>query len=485
MNEITMIPIDRLMHHPENPRLDLGDLSELAESIRQNGIMQNLTVVAEKRILTDEEWTSLAQRYTEGTATEADRVKMNSRAGGQEPKPVETGKYLVVIGNRRMEASKIAGLQELPCVISDMSHEEQISTMLQENMQRSDLTVFEQAQGFQMMMNLGFTQEQIAEKTGISQTTVRRRLKMAELNPKVLKEKCAEQIGMGVFEKIAQIDDVKERNELLEKAGCDNFNWCFTQALRRQKTNAVLPEAKKKIREVKAKKIERSQTWNGDYEKIGSTIYLYDWDGKSSLISKAAMESDELFYYLEGSELEFYIKRKRAAPVRKTEEEKAKEKAVADAWEQYKRDTKMAAELRRIFVDGMTVSKATWLRHFMRMVEAASLGELNYRALNTRLEELYCVQGIHYEARLRKVMENTYELVNEETIPHFILAFYEGEQPDRLGYGDGWQKEMPYYKENPRLDACYDWLKENGYKMSDVEKQLQDGTHPSFARKSQ
>ena len=45
MNMIEMIPMEQLQHHPENPRLDLGDLTELADSIKKNGIMQNLTVV--------------------------------------------------------------------------------------------------------------------------------------------------------------------------------------------------------------------------------------------------------------------------------------------------------------------------------------------------------------------------------------------------------------------------------------------------------
>ena len=116
MNTITMIPIEQLLHHPENPRKDLGDLTELAESIKVNGIMQNLTVV-----------------------------------------PVDDGIYNVVIGNRRMEAAKLAGLAEVPCVISEMDYKTQISTMLMENMQRQDLTVYEQAQGFQMMMDLGYT----------------------------------------------------------------------------------------------------------------------------------------------------------------------------------------------------------------------------------------------------------------------------------------------------------------------------------------
>ena len=65
MNEIKMIPIGDLMHHPENPRLDLGDLEELTASIKANGILQNMTVVPD----------------------------------------LEKCKYLVVIGNRRLEAA--------------------------------------------------------------------------------------------------------------------------------------------------------------------------------------------------------------------------------------------------------------------------------------------------------------------------------------------------------------------------------------------
>ena len=74
MNNIQMIPVERLRHHPENPRQDLGDLTELTESIRKNGVMQNLTVVPDK---------------------------MDG---------IDTGRYLVVIGNRRLEAAKAAGI---------------------------------------------------------------------------------------------------------------------------------------------------------------------------------------------------------------------------------------------------------------------------------------------------------------------------------------------------------------------------------------
>ena len=169
MNEIKMIPIGDLMHHPDNPRKDLGDLEELTASIKANGVLQNLTVVAD----------------------------------------VQKRKYLVVIGNRRLEAAKAAGLVELPCVISDMDQKTQVATMLEENMQRTDLTVYEQAQGFQMMMDLGFNEDQIAERTGFSKTTVHKRLKMAEMDPKLLKKACEakdteRQITLADFEKLAQ-----------------------------------------------------------------------------------------------------------------------------------------------------------------------------------------------------------------------------------------------------------------------------------------
>lgn len=101
---IQMISIADLHPHKDNPRKDLGDLSELTESIKVNGIFQNLTVT---------------------------------------PRP--EGGYTVIIGHRRMEAAKLAGLTELPCAVVDMDERTQLSTMLLENMQRSDLTTYEQA----------------------------------------------------------------------------------------------------------------------------------------------------------------------------------------------------------------------------------------------------------------------------------------------------------------------------------------------------
>jgi len=98
---------------------------------------------------------------------------------------VKPNTYTVIIGHRRLAASKAAGLTEVPCrVIEDMTHKEMVSMMLEENMQRNDLTIVEQAQGFQMMLDLGSTEAEIADKTGLSKTTVHHRLELAKLDRK-------------------------------------------------------------------------------------------------------------------------------------------------------------------------------------------------------------------------------------------------------------------------------------------------------------
>ena len=231
MNEIKMIPIGDLEHHPENPRKDLGDLSELTESIRKNGVYQNLTVVAD----------------------------------------LKRCKYLVVIGNRRMEAAKAAGLIELPCVISDMDHKEQIATMLEENMQRQDLTVYEQAQGFQMMMDLGYSAKEISERTGFSETTVNRRLKMAELDKDTFQKAVGKQITMDDLDRLGQLESVKERNALLKEFGENNFDWKLNRAIKVQKAKKVKSKAHKMLQDAKIEKIpekDRYSLYSGGYEKL-------------------------------------------------------------------------------------------------------------------------------------------------------------------------------------------------------------------------
>ena len=203
---ITSIKRELLFPHPDNVRREVGDVTELADSIKQNGIFQNLTVVR----------------------------------GG---KGVPEGKdgYTVIIGHRRLAAATQAGIEELPCSIVEMSEQDQISTMLLENMQRSDLTAYEQAQGFQMMLDFGETQQSIAEKTGFSQATVSKRLKLLVLDNDGFK--AAEERG-GTLEQylqVSELTDEEDRNKALENVGTDNFRYFMNGAVKRQKIRENLP----------------------------------------------------------------------------------------------------------------------------------------------------------------------------------------------------------------------------------------------------
>lgn len=181
MNEqkIVMLSRDILHPHPDNPRKDLGDLEELKESIRENGVMQNLTVVPD----------------------------------------YENDGYKILIGHRRFAASE-GILDKLPCtVVKNLTNREQVGIMLAENMQRSDLTFIEQAHGFQLMMDLGDTVENISKKTGFSKQTIKHRLEIGKLDKGAIEEAQKNfQLSISDFIELEKVKDLEERNRILEES---------------------------------------------------------------------------------------------------------------------------------------------------------------------------------------------------------------------------------------------------------------------------
>lgn len=210
MAQIVMINRENLYHHPDNPRKNIGDASELAASIKEKGILQNLTVV---------------------------------------PIPDEEGNYYIVIGNRRYEAGKAAGIHDYPCVIADMDYATQLETMLIENMQRSDLTVLEEAQGFQQLMFEGYSVKQISKKTGFSQSTVRRRTQLADYNEDVVQQAFDRGGTLEDFAMLNKIEDVDDRNSLAEDIGTSNFKWRYNNIIHKQKKRKAIQELKDHFKE--------------------------------------------------------------------------------------------------------------------------------------------------------------------------------------------------------------------------------------------
>ena len=228
--------------HPKNPRKNLGDLTELTESIKKNGIMQNLTVIP-GFYKKDGKWFNTDAEYT------------------------------VIIGHRRLEAAKAAGLTEVPCrIYENLPENDQIATMLEENMQRNDLTVYEQAQSFQLMLDLGETVETLSEKTGFKKTTIYHRLNIAKLDQEVLKKKEEDegfQLTLTDLIELEKIEDIKTRNRILDHAWTSNdLRFQAQQAAKEE----IMAKKEKQWREYLEASLadegEQSMKWSGRYEKI-------------------------------------------------------------------------------------------------------------------------------------------------------------------------------------------------------------------------
>lgn len=246
-NYLVYLNTEDILPHPKNPRKELGDLSEMAESIKANGIMQNLTVVEVGNLP--------AERLPELGITAAD---------------IDNGRFMVVIGHRRLAAAKVAGLKEVPCVISDMSYEDQLATMVTENLQRTDLTPVEQAQGLrQLSMELGLGAAQIAEKTGISESTVRRRLKVAAIDQKTLETATkGKQITIGDLERVGEINDEKLRDDVLLYLGTSNFDWKVKNAKEAEKKAAQVAAWTEIMEEMALRKLEQKERYSGEWRSV-------------------------------------------------------------------------------------------------------------------------------------------------------------------------------------------------------------------------
>lgn len=259
---IQEISIEKLEIHPDNVRKTYTDIDELAESIKARGVMQNLTVVAD---------------------------------------PDKDGYYLVVIGNRRLTAARAAGLKTLPCSIVELSKKEQISTMLLENMQRSDLSVTEQAQGFQLMLDLGETETTISEKTGFSRSTVRHRLNLAKLDQEILedRERSGEfQLSLTDLYELEKVKDVDKRNKILAEASSSReIVWRVNRAVKEEKEDKAAMEIAPKLEKMGVKRAPdkaKAERWSGKWEDAAQ-IDLGSWS--KDVVIAINEEKDQLYYY--------------------------------------------------------------------------------------------------------------------------------------------------------------------------------------------
>lgn len=145
-----MIALERLEPNPLQPRVDVGDLEELIASIRERGVLEPLLV-------------------------------RPSQVGGR---------FMIISGERRFRAAREAGLREVPCIEMDVDDRAVAEIALIENLQRKDLTPYEEAEGLLALKErFGYTHEDIARKIGKSRSSVTESLIIAAL-PDEIKGLC-------------------------------------------------------------------------------------------------------------------------------------------------------------------------------------------------------------------------------------------------------------------------------------------------------
>lgn len=469
MNEIKMIPVDKLYPHPDNPRKELGDLTELADSIKANGILQNLTVVR-GHAATSDDWKKLSTAYAQNP-TEELRNKMNAARNGHYY--IDSG-YTVVIGHRRLAASKLAEVEQAPCVIAEMDLKEQRITMLMENMQRSDLTVYEQAKGFQMMLDMGESIADVSEKSGFSQSTVRRRVKLLELDEKQFKK--AESRGGRIedYIKLEEIEDKNAKNAVLKTIGTANFNNALREALEKQKTQKRIDqwlEVIKTFAEEDAAASYQTKQYVRCYTK---------WNLEADVVIPEDADTVKYYYKVTpGKEIDIYedkdLEKEAAEKARNEERErlkKAKEKSFQDV-------AKRHYELRRAFVKNIPQRICKLKFPIIARFTAKSLisNHYPYEDYEKNICELLGIK--------KPKTKDTENFLDTQEIKAFfadkaekallIFAYYQEDSENENYYNYNCA-----YRENKELNNLYDFLVALGYEMSDEEKAMQNGTHELF-----
>lgn len=283
--ELTMLPVTDIYPHPDNPRKDVGDVTELADSVKKRGILQNLTVMPGH--WTNGEWSD------EG--------------------------YTTLIGHRRTAAAKQAGIESAPCrIVTGLTKNEQISMMLEENMQRNDLTIYEQAESFQLMLDLGDTVETLSDKTGFSKATIYHRLNLAKLDHDVIKEKENDesfQMSLKDMYELEKIDDVKERNRILSKAtSSSDLKYEVERTVKELERKRIKEEILSKIKELGIQESTKNIQWDGEFETL-QTINL--WNPEEARFEP--IEDTENVYYRENGYY-IYICRKKGTDETENEE---------------------------------------------------------------------------------------------------------------------------------------------------------------------
>ena len=189
---VTKLPIEDIVPNPNQPRIHFNEteLRELSESIQEHGVLQPL----------------LVRKHGNG--------------------------YEIIAGERRYQASRLAGLEELPVIIKDVNDEEMLALALIENLQRSDLNPVEEAKGYRQLINAsGMTQEALSKAVSKSRSAITNSLRLLDL-PEVVQQMIFEgRLTAGHARAILAVPYEDARIRLAEKVVAEGLSVRATENL--------------------------------------------------------------------------------------------------------------------------------------------------------------------------------------------------------------------------------------------------------------
>lgn len=190
--EGTKVPIDRINPNPNQPRTHFNEtlLNELADSIRENGVLQPL----------------LVRRKSKG--------------------------YEIIAGERRYQASKIAGLEELPVIVKEVDDQKMLELALIENLQRSDLNPIEEAKGYRQLIKAsGMTQEALSKAVSKSRSSITNSLRLLDLPEPVQQYLFDGRLTAGHARAILAVPYEEQRIKLADKVVAEGLSVRATENL--------------------------------------------------------------------------------------------------------------------------------------------------------------------------------------------------------------------------------------------------------------
>lgn len=209
---ITRLGVDEIETNPKQPRRDFDEkaLQELAESIRLHDIIQPVTV-----------------------------------------SKMANGKYRLISGERRLRASKIAGLKDIPAYVRQANDQQLLELALLENLQREDLNAMEIALSYKRMMEeLDYTQEQVAERMGKDRSTVANFIRLLKLPPDIQLAVRSNELSMGHARALINVDTVDHQLYIYKEIKNKGLSVRQTEALVRnlyKQAGAVKKTAKSQL----------------------------------------------------------------------------------------------------------------------------------------------------------------------------------------------------------------------------------------------